>query len=400
LDALGILIFCVALVLSVMLHETGHFVTAKRFGMKCTQYFFGFGPTLWSVKRGETEYGFKAIPAGGFVKIVGMTSLDEVDPEDEPRSFRRAPGWQRVIVLAAGSFMHFLLAAVLIFGVALAIGVENVASSNTTQLGTVAPYVPANETALLNGTTCAGEAKSPAAAAGLKVGDQITSFDGVPVSNWTQLQNEILKVKPGTPVTLTALRGGHSLTLHTTVAEVKGHGSFFGISPVAATTFQRQNPLDAVKEVGTSFSQVVTGSASALGQVPAAVPSLFSKDRGCSAAGNVGSVIGAAQATGQAVAAPVGWQSKVSYVLLLIAELNIFWGVFNLLPLLPLDGGHIAVVFWERIRAWFARRRGRPDPGPVDYRRVVAPMFAVFSVIIVFTLVVILADIVNPVNFG
>jgi membrane-associated protease RseP (regulator of RpoE activity) len=111
-------------------------------------------------------------------------------------------------------------------------------------------------------------------------------------------------------------------------------------------------------------------------------------------------VIGAAQATGQAVAAPVGWQSKVSYVLLLIAELNIFWGVFNLLPLLPLDGGHIAVVFWERIRAWFARRRGRPDPGPVDYRKVVAPMFAVFSVIIVFTLVVILADIVNPVNFG
>jgi membrane-associated protease RseP (regulator of RpoE activity) len=399
-DALGWLIFLAALVVSVMLHETGHFVTAKRFGMKCTQYFFGFGPTLWSVKRGETEYGFKAIPAGGFVKIVGMTSLDEVDPEDEPRSFRQAPGWQRLIVLAAGSFMHFLLAAVLIFGVALAIGIENVASSGTTQLGTVAPYVPANETALLNGTTCAGEAKSPAAVAGLKVGDRVTSFDGVAVSNWTQLQNEILKVKPGTPVTLTVLRDGHSLTTHTTLAEVKGHGSFFGISPVATTTFERQSPLAAVKDVGTSFSQVVTGSASALGQVPAAVPSLFSQDRGCSAAGNVGSVIGAAQATGQAVAAPVGWQSKVSYVLLLIAELNIFWGVFNLLPLLPLDGGHIAVVIWERIRAWFARRRGQPDPGPVDYRRVVAPMFAVFAVIIVFTLLVIVADIVNPVNFG
>ena len=400
MDALGILIFCVALVLSVMLHETGHFVTAKRFGMKCTQYFFGFGPTLWSVQRGETEYGFKAIPAGGFVKIVGMTSLDEVDPEDEPRSFRRAPGWQRLIVLAAGSFMHFLLAAVLIFGVALAIGVENDVSSNTTQLGTVTPYVPANEAALLSGTTCAGEAKSPAAVAGLEVGDQVTSFDGVAVSTWTQLQNEILKVKPGTPVTLTVLRDGRSLTMHTALAEVKGHGSFFGISPVVITTFERQNPLDAVKEVGTSFAQVVTGSASALGQVPASVPSLFSRDRGCTPAGNVGSVVGAAQATGQAVAAPVGWQSKVSYVLLLIAELNIFWGVFNLLPLLPLDGGHIAVVFWERIRAWFARRRGRPDPGPADYRRVVPPMFAVFAVIIVFTLVVILADIVNPVNFG
>ena len=266
MDALGILIFCVALVLSVMLHETGHFVTAKRFGMKVTQYFFGFGPTLWSVKRGETEYGFKAIPAGGFVKIVGMTSLDEVDPEDEPRSFRRAPGWQRVIVLAAGSFMHFLLAAVLIFGVALAIGVENVEVSNTTQVGTVSPYVFANETALMNGTTCAGEAKSPAAVAGLQVGDKVTSFDGVAVSTYKGLQAEILKVKPGTPVTFTVLRDGHSLTLKTALAEVKGHGSYFGIAPTATTVFQRQNPLDAVKSVGTGFSAVVTGSVQAIGQ--------------------------------------------------------------------------------------------------------------------------------------
>ena len=181
MEALGWLIFLVALLVSVMLHETGHFVTAKRFGMKCTQYFFGFGPTLWSVKRGETEYGFKAIPAGGFVKIVGMTSLDEVDPEDEPRSFRQAPGWQRLIVLAAGSFMHFLFAAVLIFGLALTIGIEN---DNSTQLGTVATCVPTSEQALTNGAACtSGEAKSPAVIAGLKVGDEVTSFNGTPVSN-------------------------------------------------------------------------------------------------------------------------------------------------------------------------------------------------------------------------
>jgi RIP metalloprotease RseP len=138
-DALGWLIFLVALLVSVMLHETGHFVTAKRFGMKCTRYFVGFGPTLWSTWRGETEYGIKALPLGGFVKIVGMTSLDEVDPEDEARPFRRAPAWQRLIVLAAGSFMHFVIAAVLIFSLALAIGIEN---DNTTQLGTVAACVP------------------------------------------------------------------------------------------------------------------------------------------------------------------------------------------------------------------------------------------------------------------
>src|SRR5215470_9993300 len=135
MDLIGWVIFLVALLFSVMLHETGHFVTAKWFGMKATRYFVWFGPTLWSTWRGETEYGIKALPVGGFVKIVGMTSLDEVDPEDEARSFRRAPGWQRLIVLAAGSFMHFVIAAVLIFGLALAIGIEN---DNTTKLGTVA----------------------------------------------------------------------------------------------------------------------------------------------------------------------------------------------------------------------------------------------------------------------
>ena len=146
MDALGWLIFLVALMVSVMLHETGHFVAAKRFGMKCTRYFVGFGPTLWSTWRGETEYGIKALPVGGFVKIVGMTSMDDVDPEDEERSFRRAPGWQRLIVLAAGSFMHFVIAAVLIFGLALGIGIEN---ANTTQLGTVATCVPPSGSALM-----------------------------------------------------------------------------------------------------------------------------------------------------------------------------------------------------------------------------------------------------------
>src|SRR5579863_1679353 len=193
-----------------MLHETGHFVAAKRFGMKCTRYFVGFGPTIWSFGRGETEYGIKALPVGGFVKIVGMTSMDDVDPEDEARSFRRAPGWQRLIVLAAGSFMHFVLAAVLIFGLALTVGIENECTS----------------------------AQSPAQVAGLKVGDQVTSFDGTPVSTWTQLSSKILKAKPGVPVTLTVLRDGQSLTLRTALADVPGHGSYFGIAPATATSTQ------------------------------------------------------------------------------------------------------------------------------------------------------------------
>ena len=394
MDALGWLIFLVALLVSVMLHETGHFVAAKRFGMKCTRYFVGFGPTIWSTWRGETEYGIKALPVGGFVKIVGMTSLDDVDPADEERSFRRAPGWQRLIVLAAGSFMHFVLAAVLIFGLALAIGIEN---DNTTQLGTVATCVPANQQAISNGAACAkGDAKSPALLAGLRVGDQVTSFNGAAVANWTDLSNAILKVKPGTPVTLTVSRDGHPVTLHTALAEVQGHGSYFGIA--ATIVFQRQSPLAAVRYVGTAFSQVVSGSVSALAQLPAAVPHLFSQNRSSTAAGNVTSMVGAARETGQAVAADVGWKYKVSFVLLLIASLNIFVGIFNMLPLLPMDGGHVAVVIWERIKAWFARLRRKPDPGMVDYRKLIPLSFSIFLVLVAFGMMLILADIVNPVN--
>ncbi|HLH85152.1 MAG TPA: M50 family metallopeptidase [Trebonia sp.] len=397
MDLLGWLIFLVALLFSVMLHESGHFVAAKKFGMKATKYFVGFGPTVWSTTRGETEYGIKALPLGGFVKIVGMTSMDDVEPEDEPRSFRRAPGWQRLIVLAAGSFMHFVLAAALIFGLALGIGIEN---DNTTQLGTVAACVPASEQALANGAKCtAANAKSPAALAGLKVGDQVTSFNGVKVDSWTQLANAIKDARPGSAVTVTVDRDGRPLTLHTTLAAVKGRsGGYLGIAPT--TVFQSASPLAAVKYVGSGFAQEISGSANALAQLPSALPQLFAKDRASTAAGNVGSVVGAARATGQAVAANVGWQYKVSFVLLLVASLNIFVGVFNLLPLLPMDGGHVAVVIWERIRAWFARLRGRSDPGLVDYRKLIPVSFSVFLVLVVFGMMLILADIVNPVNIG
>jgi membrane-associated protease RseP (regulator of RpoE activity) len=396
-DLLGWLIFLVALLFSVMLHESGHFVTAKRFGMKATKYFIGFGPTLWSTTRGETEYGVKALPVGGFVKIVGMTSLDEVDPEDEPRSFRRAPGWQRLIVLAAGSFTHFVLAALLIFGLALGIGIEN---DNTTQLGTVATCVPSSETALANGAACtANDAKSPAALAGLKVGDKVTSFDGVKVSSWNQLAGVIKDAKPGSPVTIGVDRAGQLLTLHTKLAVVSGRaGGYLGVAPTVV--FQPTSPLGAINYVGSGFNQVITGSGSALAQLPRAIPSLFAKDRSQTPAGNVSSVVGAARETGQAVAANVGWQYKVSFVLLLIASLNIFVGVLNLLPLLPMDGGHIAVVIWERIRAWLARLRGRPDPGLVDYRKLVPVSFSIFLVLVFFGVMLILADIVNPVNIG
>ena len=400
LDVIGWLIFLAALLISVMLHETGHFVAAKRFGMKCTQYFIGFGPTIWSTQRGETEYGIKALPLGGFVKITGMTSIDEVDEEDEPRSFRRAPGWQRLIVLGAGSFMHFVLAAVIIFGLALGIGIENQITTN--QVAAVTPCVQPSKAALLNGAACKpGAPKSAAVLAGLKVGDTVTAFNGVKMTSWTQLHNAILAEKPGEPVSLTVDRDGRSLVLRTRLAEVPGYGSDLGFDATVNTVFQQVGPLGAIRYVGSGFSEVVTGSVSALAELPGAVPDLFNREKRATAdAGNVSSVYGAARDTGQAVAADVGWKQKVSFILLLIASLNIFVGIFNLLPLLPMDGGHVAVVLWEMVRSWFARRLHRPDPGLVDYRKLIPVSFAVFVVLVLFGALLISADIFNPVSIG
>jgi len=397
MDLIGWVIFLVALLFSVMLHETGHFVTAKKFGMKVTRYFVGFGPTLWSTRRGETEYGIKALPIGGFVKIIGMHSLDDVeDPADEPRSFRRHPAWQRIVVLCAGSFMHFVLAFLLIFSLALGIGISN---DNTTQLGTVTQCVAANTAELNSGTCTAKDQASPARQAGLRTGDQVTAFNGTPVSNWTQLGNLIRKAPAGSQATITVTRDGKTLTLHATLASVSGRsGAYLGIAPTVV--FQPANPIRATQYAGTAFGQVIVGSAKAVAALPGALPKLFSKDRGSTAAGQVSSVVGAAEATGAAVAANVGWQYKVSFVLLLIASLNIFVGIFNMLPLLPLDGGHVAVIVWERIRAWFARLRGRPDPGLVDMAKVLPVSFSVFVVLMFFGVALILADIVNPVNIA
>jgi membrane-associated protease RseP (regulator of RpoE activity) len=396
MDLIGWVILIVALLFSVMLHETGHFVAAKAFGMKVTRYFVGIGPTIWSTWRGETEYGIKALPIGGFVRIVGMNSLDDPDdPEDEPRSFRRQAAWKRIVVLAAGSFMHFVLAFLLIAGLALGIGIEN---ENTTQLGPVSPCVASSVAALDNGTCTAADPVSPAKRAGLEQGDTITAFDGKPVSTWTQLGDAIRSSPVGSPATITVLRHGRPLTLHTTLASITGRsGAYLGIS--ATVVFQIASPLGAIDYAGTTFGQIVVGSAKAVADLPAALPDLFNKDRASTAAGQVSSVVGVAEATGEAVADNIGWQYKVSFVLLLIASLNIFVGALNsFLPLLPLDGGHIAVIIYERIRAGFARLRGRPDPGLVDVAKLLPVSFSLFMVLVFFSLVLVLADIVNPVN--
>jgi membrane-associated protease RseP (regulator of RpoE activity) len=391
---LGILIFIFALLGSVMLHELGHFLTAKKFGMKVTQFFVGFGKTLWSTFRGETEYGVKALPFGGFVKITGMTSVEEVDVADEPRSFRNQPGWQRIIVLAAGSFMHFVLAFVLLFVVAIGIGQV----ANSIQISSVASCVPANNKVLNSAKPCTGHRpKSPAEVAGLKPNDKIVSVGGKPTTTWKELHSALAAQKAGVPVQLVVDRDGRTVHLTATLAAVPGRAApYLGIEPT--TVYQRSGFGGSVAYAGDNFASTLTGSASAIAKLPAAIPDLFSKNRSSTAAGQVSSVYGVGQVTGDVVAASLPWQAKASVVLLLIASLNIFVGAFNLLPLLPLDGGHLAVVIFERIRAWFNRLRGRPDPGLVDIQRLVPLSLVVFALLVGLGTLLIAADIFNPVH--
>jgi len=387
---LGVAIFVVALLASIMLHEAGHFATAKLFGMKATQFFVGFGRTIWSRQKGETEYGVKAIPAGGFVKIVGMTDLEDVDPADEPRSFRRKPGWQRIIVLAAGSFMHFVLALVLLFVVAAGIGLETAGSGTT--VGTVESCVPASVT-----TGCVkGDPASPAATAGVKTGDRIVSIAGIRVNSWSQMGKAIRAQHAGRAVPVVVDRHGRLVTLRATLASLTGHGSYLGVSPLVV--FQRTGPVSAASYAGHEFWTMLSGSAGVVASLPRAIPDLFAKNRGSTPGGQVTSVVGAGDVTGQVLEARIGWQPKADLVLLIIASLNIFVGAFNLLPLLPLDGGHLAVVIYERARAWLARLLGRPDPGPVDFRRLVPVSVGVFALLVGVGLLLIMADLVNPVH--
>src|ERR1700758_3118488 len=325
----GVLIFVVALLISVMLHEFGHFATAKKFGMRVTQFFIGFGQTLWSIFWGETEYGVKALPFGGFVKITGMTSIEEVDVADEPRSFRNQPGWQRIIVLAAGSFMHFVLALFLFFVLAFAIGQPKILTDGQIDL---AGCVPASATALNSTSPCAGHnlGKSPAQQAGLKAGDKIVSVAGKPVGTWNQVHTALGTQKAGTAVPIVVERDGRTVHLNATLAAIPGRATgYLGVEE--AVVYQRTSFFGGWGYAGDQFASTLTSSASAIARLPGAIPDLFNQNRSHTAAGQVSSVVGVGEVTGDVVQAALPWQAKVSVLLAIVASLNIFCGAFNLL---------------------------------------------------------------------
>ncbi|SFN09500.1 RIP metalloprotease RseP [Actinomadura madurae] len=390
---LGAAAFVVALLVSVMLHEGGHLLTAKRFGMKATQYFVGFGPTLWSTRRGETEYGVKAIPLGGFVKIVGYTPLEEIDPADRPRAFYRQPAGRRAVVIVAGVVANFVFAFLLLMVMAMTVGVREPGTVTST-VEEVTPCVPAAMTSDCGG----GRPPSPAARAGLRAGDRVVSFGGTPVSDWDGLTRAIDDAKPGETVQVAVRRPGAArpVTLPITLADVDGR-PFVGMSAkVVGAGYERTGPLNAAVFAERGIGRTLAGIGEVVVDLPAAVPKLFTPERESTPGGQVGSVVGATDVSGQIFSSDSSARDKLALYLSLVVSVNIFLGALNVLPLLPLDGGHLAVVGYERARAGVNRIRGRPDPGTVDMTRLLPLTYLAVLVLVGFGVLLILADLFNP----
>jgi membrane-associated protease RseP (regulator of RpoE activity) len=396
LTRLGVLVFVVGLFGSIMLHEAGHFLTARRFGMKATQFFLGFGPTLWSRTKGETEYGLKAIPAGGFVKIVGMTPLEEVEPGDEDRAFFKHPAGRKTVVLSAGSLVHFAICLVLIAFVVAAFGVPKVQPG--AQISAVSDCVAGDPTA---SCATAGAVPAPAKKAGLKPGDVVVAVDGKPLKD-EQLLIARLKASIDKPVRLTVQRDGARRVLTVkpvpvTRPKTTAPIGAIGVSVGQYSRVEHFGPVGVVRETGDLTKRLVTGTYQTLTHKLSSISKVYSPDR--DPEGFIG-VVGAGRISGE-IAHAESKSAAVANWLLLIAGLNLFVGVFNLLPLLPLDGGHIAIVWFESARDRIRRMRGYTgELQRVDLNKLMPLTFAVAVLFAGFTLFLLGADIVNPITLN
>ena len=362
-------VFVVGLLVSVFLHEMGHFVTARRSGMKVTQFFMGFGPRLWSTQRGEVEYGIRALPLGAFVRIVGMNNLDECDPADEPRAYRAQSYPKRMLVITAGSLMHGVIALVLFFGV-------YATSGRYTETGDVLVTSPP-------------AANSPAQQSGVVLGDVIREIDGIVVSSRDQLIDQIVSKKPGQTVTVIVDRSGERVSLNATLGNnpVDTSIAYFGVASWSLD-YVRVNPVKAIGYASQDL--VVTAGRSVAGVFvvlnPVNIVNSVIDDK-ADPATRPGTVVGASQLGGE-----IGRQDGLKGVLLLLASVNIFVGVFNLFPLLPFDGGHAAIATYERFRS----RRGKTYRADVGKMVPVATM--VVGLLALLLIVGLYLDLTQPIS--
>ena len=402
LVVLGFVGFVLALLISVTLHEGGHFLTARRYGAKATQFFVGFGPTLWSRQTGETEWGVKAIPAGGFVRIVGMTRLEEIDPADEPRALYNRPARQRAVVLSAGSIVHFIIAIVLVLLSSLLIGK---AVEKPPGVAQVAPCITA---AVGQACDAGGTLPSPAQDAGLQVGDTVLAVAGKPVSSVLEFVTEVRRY-PSEAIALTVDRGGVRQDLTVTPAAVLRPSltegaptervGAIGVLPKFRQGTERLGPVEAVGYSVTLMGDILTGIVTTFTEKLGTITQVYTDKR--DPQGFIG-IVGAGRISGEVLASEETFAFKMLGFFSLIAGLNFFVGVFNLLPLLPLDGGHLAVLGFEQARDRIRRLFGHRGPvrPVVDLNKLMPLTYAVVVFFAGFTIWLLGADIVNPIRLN
>ncbi|MEV7869297.1 site-2 protease family protein [Streptomyces sp. NPDC088124] len=429
LTALGILVFVAGLLFSIALHELGHLSTAKIFGIRVPQYMVGFGPTIWSRVKGDTEYGLKAIPMGGYIRMIGMfppgpdgrlearstspwrgmiedarsAAFEELQPGDEKRLFYTRKPWKRVIVMFAGPFMNLVLAAVIFISVAMGFGFQ---TQTTTVAGVQKCVISQSD----KRDSCEkGDPVSPAQAAGLKEGDKIVAFNDKRVDDWSTLSN-LIRGTIG-PATITVQRDGTEQVLHVTLAknmvaakDSKGEAIPDKYVPAGYLGFAASTeiiPLSFPQSVDRMGDMIVNGVDSIIA-LPSKIPDLWSAAFGDGPRKDdspVG-VVGAARIGGEVMTLDIPAQNQIAMLLFLLAGFNLSLFLFNMLPLLPLDGGHIAGALWESLRRRLARLFKRPDPGPFDVAKLMPVAYVVAGIFICFTLLVLVADVFNPVKIS
>ena len=380
MELLGIVAFVVALLFSVMVHEFGHYITARKYGMWVSEFFVGFGKRIWSVQRGETEFGVKAIPAGGYCKIEGMSPSDELPEGQEDRAFYKASSVKKLVVLGAGSFLHFVLGFVLLFTLFAGIGTNQV-------LPEIREVVP----------------NSAAQAAGILAGDEVVSINGKKVTEWYK-DVEVIRQSQGRELSLVLDRNGEqiSVTASARLTDIDGTKRYV-LGIVNDTGLKRSGLLVSIKNSATVTKSFLVESVKSLGKLPEKIPALWGatvRGEERDPNGLVG-VVGVARVSGEAVGSDkLTSMERLATFVLIVASLNIFVGVFNLLPILPLDGGHMAVAIADSIRAFFARLRGRPRPAPIDVTVLTPITMVVFVVLATLTLLLLVADVINPVTLN
>lgn len=401
----GVVLFALAICVSIALHEAGHMLTAKAFGMKVRRYFIGFGPTLFSFRRGETEYGLKAVPLGGFCDIAGMTALDEVTPEESRRAMWRYPTWKRTVVLSAGSITHFIVGFIVLYLMAAFMFLPNI--NGTPELTSVSACVrDASTRAELEDPRCAAGDLAPAKNAGLLAGDVIVAVNGKAIETFPEAMDLIQAAKGKTAVEVE--RDGQIVPLTVDVptvvrpnpdqAAVKA-GTAPATIEVGAigVTFPNRYTYGPVDAIGASLAftgDMFENTWHALLRFPERIPLVVEAIFGAERSDDTPvSVVGASRLGGEAVEYGAWW-----IFLMLLASLNFFVGVFNLLPLLPLDGGHIAVTWYERIRDTLRKLRGKSPAGPVDYTKLSAVTMVIVFLGGAVVLLTVTADIVNPIR--